>query len=550
MPKINKKYALIGFVIILAIAIWYRASTQPKTTTNETIAAEIKSIKQEVSVTGKIKAADSIDLSFERSGKINSISIAIGDKVAAGQSLVSIDSQQIQADLLGAKAQLDSANAKLNELISGTRPEEIKIAETAVSNAQKSLADQETNLANVKQTADITLANLYGKVKDIMNDSYTKANNSINTQIANLFYNAASSNPQLAFTTTDSQAKIDSETQRVIAGNALEVLKSENDTLPSNYPGIDSSLAASENQLIIMRNFLARLSDAVDSAAGLSTTTMDTYRTSVNTAWTNVNTAITNINNQEQLIASQKITNKNNIDAAQKTVNDAQSALQSAQDSLALKKAGSTPEQIDAQKAAVKQAAAQIKNYEIQLSQSTIKSPIAGIVTAQEAKIGKTVSANAIIVSIISEAKFQIEANIPEADIAKVKINDPASVTLDAYGTDMLFGAKVISIDPAETIIEGVSTYKTTLEFTSEDDQIRSGMTANIDIMTAKKENVIAIPQRTVINRDGQKFVMVDLGNGQQEERKIETGLRGSDGNIEITSGLKAGEKVIISVAQ
>lgn len=557
MPKINKVYPIAAVIILIIIAVWYNRSSQPPATTNETVAAEIKTITQEVSVTGKIKPANSIDLSFERSGKINNVYVEIGDKAKIGQPLVSINDEEVLTNLSGTQADLDSAKAKLNELIKGARTEEIKIAETAALNAQKSLADQEINLNNVRQTADINLANLYGKTKDILNDAYTKADNSTNAQIANLFFNASTDNPQLTFTTTDSQAKTDSETQRILAGNSLKILKSKTDNLPSDYPGIDDSLASSKNQLIVMRNFLAKLSAAVNSAIGISSTALDAYKSSVNTAWTNINAAITNINNQEQLIASQKISNKNSIDSAQKSVNDAQNSLRSAEDSLSLKKAGTPPEQIDAQKAQVKQVEARIKNYEIQLDRSIIKSPINGIIAKQEAKIGKNISANAIIVSVISEAKFQIETNIPEADIAKIKIGDPAKITLDAYGSDIIFEAKVISIDPAETIIEGVSAYKTTLEFTEEDNNIKSGMTANIDILTAKKENVIAIPQRAIITKNGQKYILVEIGSvkidtgkKQTEERKIETGIRGSDGNIEIISGLNAGEKVIISVTQ
>lgn len=548
MLKINKTYIIAAVIILIIAAYFLTKSSRPAATTNETATAQVATVTQIVSVTGKIKPADSLDLSFEKSGKVSKIYANIGDKVTEGQTLVSIDSSSVLASLAGAKAQLDSANARLNELIRGARPEELQISETAVANAQKTLDDQKTNLNNVQQTASINLSNLYGKAKDILNDAYAKADNSINAQIDSLFFNAATSSPQLTFTTTDSQAKTDSETQRVLSGNSLKTLKSDIDNLPSDYQGIDNSLEDSKNQLIVIRNFLTRLSAAVNSAAGLTSTTMDSYKSSVNTSWSNINAAITNINNQEQLIASQKISNKNTVDAAQQGINAAQSALLNAEDALNLKKAGTAQEQIDAQKAIVKQAESQVRNFEIQLNQSVIKSPINGIVTKQEAKTGENISPNAIIVSVISEANFQIESNIAEADIAKVKVNDPASITLDAYGSDIIFEAKVISIDPAETVIEGVSTYKTTLEFTKEDDHIKSGMTANIDIMTAKKENVIAIPQRTVITVDGQKYVLVDLGNGNQEKRIIETGLRGSDGNIEIISGLKAGEKVIISV--
>lgn len=550
MTKINKIYLLAVIIIIIIASFWYNKSAQPPATKNETITASTKTLTQEVSVTGKIKPAVSIDLSFERSGKINSAAVAIGDKIKTGQILASIDSKEIQASLSGAKAQLDSAIAKLNELTRGTRPEEIKIAETAIINAQKSLADQETNFSNSQKTAEINLSNLYGKTKDILNDAIAKSENSLNTQIADLFINASTLNPQLTFTTTDSQAKIDSETQRLTAGTALKMLKNETENLSSDYSNADKSLTVSKNQLIIIRSFLARLNIAVNAAAGISAVTLDAYKTSVNTAWSNTNVAITNINNHEQLIASQKISNKNSLDLSQQAINTAQSVLSSAEDSLALKKAGYAPEQIEAQKATVKQVEAQITNYEIQLNQSFIKSPINGIITKQEAKIGKNISANQIIISIISEAKFQIETNIAETDIAKIKINDLAKITLDAYGNDAIFEAKVISIDPAETVIEGVSTYKTTLEFTQEDNQIKSGMTANIDILTAKKENVIAIPQRAIITKNGQKFILIDKGNNQTEEKKIETGLRGSDGNIEIISGLKKGEKVIISVIQ
>jgi len=102
----------------------------------------------------------------------------------------------------------------------------------------------------------------------------------------------------------------------------------------------------------------------------------------------------------------------------------------------------------------------------------------------------------------------------------------------------------VVKIDPAETIIEGVATYKTTLQFEKSDGRIKSGMTANIDISTDKRENVLVIPQRAVVSEGAGKFVMVDNGTSNPEKRKIETGLRGIDGNIEVISGLSEGEKI------
>jgi len=159
--------------------------------------------------------------------------------------------------------------------------------------------------------------------------------------------------------------------------------------------------------------------------------------------------------------------------------------------------------------------------------------------------VGEAVSINVPVAKVISASGFEVEVNIPEADIAKVKLGDKSKVTLDAYGDDALFEAEVVSIDPAETIIEGVATYKTTLQFSEKDDRIKSGMTANLDILTAERHSVIAIPQRAVITKDGQKTVRLLGDNNEVTEVNVQTGLRGSDGKIEILSGVNEGDKVI-----
>ncbi len=209
--------------------------------------------------------------------------------------------------------------------------------------------------------------------------------------------------------------------------------------------------------------------------------------------------------------------------------------------------AGSTPEDIAAQEAQVEQAEGKVQLTRAQIGKTVLRSPIKGTVTKQDAKIGEIAAASTPLVSVISANHLEMEADIPEADIAKVKVGDSASVTLDAYGPEVIFEAKVIKIDPGETIIEGVATYHTTFEFLKDDNRVKPGMTANIDILTNKHENIIVIPQRAVTARNSERYVLLDKGNGKTEEKEVKVGLRGFDGNIEIVSGLQEGEKVIIS---
>ena len=534
-------------------------------------------LTQEVNFTGRVTPAQNITLALEVGGKIARVYAVVGQRVGANTILAELENAESLAQLAQAKAGVASARAqraqyeaafktqeaKLRELIRGTRPEEIQLAETKVSNADKALADARTNLENTKQRAAIDLTNLYDGIEDIITDAHTKSDDAVRKQTDEMFTDDESNNPQLTFISSNSQAETNAESDRLTAGNALKNLKIELDAVSSlsTQSALDQTLNRSEAHLVIIRNFLTALYSAINSATGISQTTINTHKGNTNTALTNINTAAANISGQKQLIAAQLATNQTNIDVAQSKVTDSENVLRSAEDELLLKKAGPTAEQIDAQEAQVAQAEANIasqhaliaqaeantKVIEAQIEKAILRSPIGGVVTVQNAKAGEIVGPNQPLISLISEAQFEIEANVPETDISKIRIGDAASITLDAYGNDAIFQANITAIDPAETIVDGVTTYTTTLQFNKEDERIKSGMTANIDIVTDRRENVLIAPQRSVIRKNGDKVLRILLDNGNIQERKIETGLRGSDGNIEITAGVQEGEQIIVS---
>jgi Cu(I)/Ag(I) efflux system membrane fusion protein len=91
-----------------------------------------------------------------------------------------------------------------------------------------------------------------------------------------------------------------------------------------------------------------------------------------------------------------------------------------------------------------------------------------------------------------------------------------------------------------------VPTYRTVLLFSTIDPRIKSGMTANLTIHGDSRENVLAVPQRAVIIRDGQNIVEKVI-DGKTVDTPVETGLRGSEGTIEILSGLNEGDQVVAS---
>ncbi len=513
MRNLIKKPVFIISAIIVVLIGGYVYFSRSKKPTYEFDIAKKTEVIQEVSVTGRVKPAESVDLAFEKSGKVARIYVNVGDKVTSGQLLMSLNNADLSAQLAQAEASARVQKSKLDELKVGTRLEDIEVKKSELKKAQQDLVND------------------YESVIDVLNDAYNKTDDAVRKQVSDLFSNSEESNPQLTFITPNSQAEIDVEFQRFMLSHELNKWNDELNQLDivSSLNLLDQGLENAKSRLILTRNFLTRLMDTVIGNVNLTQTTINTYKTNINTARTNINTALASVNDQAQTIASQKIT------------------VETIQNELNLKLAGSTPEEIAAQEAEVEDAEANVLNYQAQLAKTILRSPINGIVTLQDTELGEIVSANTIILSVISSAKFEIEVNVPEADIAKVKIDNPAKVTLDAYGNDVLFEAKVISIYPAENIIEGVATYKTKLQFTKENEQIKSGMTANIDILTDKHENVIAIPQRAVISQNGAKIVKIMNEDNSISEVKVKTGLRGSDGNIEIIEGIKEGDKVIIA---
>jgi len=498
MQKFYKKPIFIIGIVVLIIVIYFLFGRSKKTT-YETVVVQKGTVIQEVSVTGKVKPAENVDLAFEKSGKVAWVNVQVGDRVRPGNVLVTLANGDLAAQLDQAKASLEEQKAKLDELKKGTRPEEIQIQETKVENAKKDLIDK-------------------------IQDAYTKSDDAIKNKIDQFFTNPKTNNPKINFAINDSQLKNELESLRTAIESVLTTWQL---SLSFLTPASDfnSYAKTAEQNLSQVKNLADKMADAINSlfaTSNLSQATLDTWKSDISTARTNINTAIINLSASE-------------------------STLLNEENQLALDKAGNTPEQIANQEAKVEQAQANVKNYEAQLAKTILYSPISGIITKQDAKQGEIAAANTPIVSIISESQFQIETNVPEADIAKIKVGNSAKVTLDAYGNDVIFEARVVKIDPAETMIEGVATYKTTLQFTKEDERVKSGMTANIDILTDKRDNVLVIPQRAVTSRDGEKIVKI-LENGKPKEVNVKVGLRGSDGNIEILEGLNEGDKVITSV--
>ena len=492
-------------------------------------------IFQEVSETGTVKAAEEISLSFQRPGRIEKIYVKVGEEVRVNQKLAKLETGQLEIQLAEAQASLELAQAKLNQLLAGTSEEEIKLAETAVSNAEVALNNAKQNLEDIKADAASDLDQAYEDALTTLDNAYLKLSNAFNT---------VSTIQRTYFSGTD-QEGLQVKTEKDKIKNALNSIKPYIEAAKiGSQEDIDIALREMKGALDITAGALKVIRDATETPVYRNLVS-SSDKTSLDTQRANINTALTNIVNSQQTIASTKLTNEININIAQAKVDSAQGDLQSKKDTLAIKRAGARQVDIDLYNAQIRQAQAKVDLLKKQIEESILKSPIEGVVTQINKKVGETAQITDFVISVISSDDFQIEVDIYEEDIVKVKIGNPVDIALVAL-PDKIFKGKVVSIDPAEKLIEGVVYYEVIIGFIEElPKEVKPSMTADVAIKTAFKENVLIIPNDAIQEKNG-KFIVEVFKNGLIQERVIEIGLKGSDDMVEVVSGLQEGEEIII----
>jgi len=511
----KKKFLEIGLAaLIIIFGFWQLFFSKGKNKISSILVSR-GDIFEEITETGKIIRGEKINLTFKNTGQISKIYVKVGDQVKMGQSLVKLDTTQIEIQLKQAQADLKAAQAKLDKLLAGATPEEIEIAQTKVQNAQIALEIAQENLTQAYEDALLTLES-----------AYLDLDNTLNTvsDIQRTYFNI---NDQEGIKVKNSKNKI--EDALAEAKSYLDLAKED-----SQNEKIDTALSEMKKNLEITSEALETIRQMCETPLYRNQVS-STDKTSLDTQRSNINTALSDISNTQQTISSLKL-----------DVESAKSELKLAKNNLAELTAKPRKEDVELYKAQVEQVKAQIALLENKIEESILKSPTEAKVVKINKEIGELVQPvlAGSVIELLPTNPFQVEVDIYEEDIVKVDIGDKVEITLPAF-PDQKFTGKVVSIEPAEELIEGVVYYKTKIDFEGVPKNLKPGMTADISITKILKENVIVIPEEALKTQDDKILVEVLKGK-KTEEREIKIGTRGSEGKVEVISGLKEGEQVII----
>lgn len=209
--------------------------------------------------------------------------------------------------------------------------------------------------------------------------------------------------------------------------------------------------------------------------------------------------------------------------------------------------------QVSAARASIMQAEANYATASANMGYTKIVSPVKGIVISKEVEVGQTVAASFQTPTLFTVAedltKMQIETSVSEADIGKITVGQDVNYTLDGY-PDLVFTGKVSQVRLSPTTESNVVTYTVIIEVENNEGKLLPGMTANVSIITGKKEDILTVPNVALkftvagnTQKYDQKGIWIDK-KGKPVRVNIETGVSDDNYTEIISDKIKEGDLV------
>lgn len=208
---------------------------------------------------------------------------------------------------------------------------------------------------------------------------------------------------------------------------------------------------------------------------------------------------------------------------------------------------GQSVSQLDTDRTNWQVAQETYNNYKAQLDYYVITSPIEGVIVGKPTPAGETIvqgiSSAQVIMNVADMSKMQIKVSVDETDVGRMKLGQQVNFTVDSYA-DKTFTGKVSLVSRSATTSSNVVYYPVYVDVDKSEGLLFPTMTARTTIHVGESKNVLVVPASAVKEEKGKKYVQVKI-NGKNQNVTVETGLS-DDENVEITSGLKAGDQVVL----
>jgi len=528
--NVIKKYKwvlIIGAVLLAAFAIFSVVRSQDQVADDgaeeqEKAVAFMGDLSESATASGKIEAQRDATLSLASSGVVEGIETAVGDTVAAGDLLVQLETGALERAILSAEADVAIAQANLDNGLDGASAAAIAAAQAQVDSAQARL-DSAINGATAEEIAASEAAVSAAQANVWASSGSLSATN----EVSQSDILSAQANLDNALDAQES-----AHNTWVMVADCEENADGTHTCLPSDSDFMDTvtqNVAAADAQVALMQ---ARLDDVnnpnsnsvAGSQAGLASATAQ-YDAAV-------------ARHDALLVGSTEA----NIASAEADLANVQATL----DSLL---SGSTDTQILVLETRLAQAQTGLAEAQKALEDAQLRAPFGGVITAVYLNEGEIAAGQAM--QIVDNDNLEVVLSVDEIDVGNVQVGQEAIVTLETWPDEEIASAVTAIAPSAATTNSGIVSYDVHLSLKEYDLPVLVGMTANADLITANREDVLLVPNAALTADRENGTYTVNLIRTEADGSEtitavtVEIGLR-DNRYTQITSGIVDGDELLI----
>jgi HlyD family secretion protein len=555
---------IIGIAILVggtvaATKMHARASTN--VTQYKVTAADTGTVKKTVSATGTLQPWTKVDIKSKAGGEVKAVLVDAGSIVTKNQVLARIDPTDTLLSYNTAKADVDSGEAK--ELQSDeTFKLQQQQSKISIENSRAALTSAIANREAARARLDTAASESQSQ------PALTKA--AISSAEAN-YENAVKQRKQLDSSNSQERATSQAALDQASANerNMQLTLDRQKTLLDKGYvaqQAVDQA-QANEDMAVAQRNSAQEKVSTLDAEQQSAVEAADARVDQAKAQWQNAQASQVDVTTRKQAVMeAQAAFKQGDAQVVQAKAELDQAIANQANDAI-------RRYDVAQSKAAEQRNDATLQNAKTTLDQTTVRAPSDGIILTKYVDAGTMItsglslnSTGTSIVQLGDISRMYVDVPVDETDIANVDEKQNVDVSFDAY-PGVAFSGTVARIDPQADVIQNVTTFHVRVEIDNSAPSfrlLRPGMNATCDFVIDKKEDALSIPSDAMRTDDKGTFVEIATGGHMApadpksdtppdpntlvdvkiEHRPIETGLEGND-TVEVTSGLKAGEKVV-----
>jgi HlyD family secretion protein len=585
-------YALIVLVVVaFGVRYWKQRKAADGKPTFQTVTVERRDVELTVSATGVLEPLTTVDVKANVGGEIVQLAVDRGDYVHGGDLIARIDPTEAQSSYDQAQADLRAAMGKVRETSASldrdrelspaqvkAARESVRTAELRVEEADKALAYQKRSTEAGIRRAQEALAAAKAQ-REQAEERAERQPTLTETSIQQAQADLEAANESLVRLREATQPR-----ERAEAKSTLEAARVALDTERKSLQRLRSLCEkgfVAQQEVDDGQARVAASQDALDRAQATWDALEQTHSTQLREAQAQVRRAQAALTSAKTGDSDVRLAQQE-LKAAQASVREAEASLAAAQaardqDAVREKELESarsqlkeTTAQLDVTEANAQQprisvhqvsqaeaqsdrSRAELENATKNLAYTTIAAPRDGLVIDRYVEQGTVISSSRSsfggegqpVVTIADMTRLFVNAEVDEADIGRVQVGQKAEIEVDTF-PDEVFHGRVTQVYPRGEDVENITIFRVRIEVEDPDEALRPEMTAEASVLVDRRQGVLAVPSKALVERAGQRFARVPDKTGALQPVPVEVGLESLD-YTEIVSGLSEGQEIALT---